>query len=190
MNRNIKTLGAVLSIATGLVLATLGAAATPPDNSGDASNGKPATTETTAAPLPTVAEARGRAMLLYETIQGMLQVVHHEYYREDEKLPIPARTFQKVFRGLAERQKVEIRWLAVTGQAMNQDHIPQNDFEKKAVSAIASGAEEYELAENGIYRRAGVITLTAECLKCHVPNRTNTKNRAAGLVIAIPIKRP
>ena len=189
MIQNSKTIWVVLWIAAALMLATLGADATPPDNSSEASNDKPAA-ETTAAPLPSVDEACGRAKLLYETIQGMLQVVHHEYYREDEKLPIPARTFKKVFRDLADRHKVEIRWLAVTGQAMNQDHLPQNDFEKKAVSAIASGAEEYELTENGIYRRAGVITLTSECLKCHVPNRTNTKNRAAGLVIAIPIEKP
>lgn len=173
----------VVATATGLTLATLGAGATPPSQSNDKSS-----TGSTAAPRPSVEEARGRARLLYETIQGMLQVVHHEYYREDEKLPIPARTFKKVFRELADHQKVEIRWLAITGQAMNQEHTPQNDFEKQAANAIASGAEEYELAENGIYRRAGVITLTAECLKCHAPNRTNVKNRAAGLVIAMPIQ--
>ena len=186
MNRNSKTMWSMLSIVTALTLATIAAGANPPGNSSDVSNGKPST-ETKAAPRPSVEEARGRARLLYETIQAMLQVVHHEYYREDEKLPIPARTFQKVFRELADKQKVELRWLAVTGQAMNQDHAPRNDFEKQAASAIASGAEEYELAENGVYRHVGVITLTAECLKCHVPNRTNLKNRAAGLVIAMPI---
>ncbi len=186
MNRNSQMMWWTLSIATALTLAAIGAGATPPSNSSDVSNDKPSA-ETKTASLPSVEEARGRARLLYETIQSMLQVVHHEYYREDEKLPIPARTFQKVFRELANNQKVELRWLAVTGQAMNQDHAPRNDFEKQAASAIASGAEEYELVENGVYRRAGVITLTAECLKCHVPNRTNLKNRAAGLIIAMPI---
>lgn len=185
MNRTSKTITLILLIATGSLLATIGADAKPPSNSSEASNGK----LPPAAPLPSVVEARGRARLLHETIQATLQVVHHEYYREDEKLPIPARTFKKVFRELADNQKVEIRWLAVTGQAMNQDHNPQNDFEKQAVRAIAAGAEEYELAENGIYRRAGGITLTSECLKCHVPNRTNVKNRAAGLVIVMPIDR-
>jgi hypothetical protein len=186
MSRNSKTMWWTLSIATAFTLATLGANATPPGNSSDVSNDK-RNAESHAAPLPSVEEARGRARLLHETIQAMLQVVHHEYYREDETLPIPARTFQKVFRELADKQKVDIRWLAVTGQAMNQDHAPQNEFEKQAVSALASGTKEYELAENGAYRYVGVITLTAECLKCHVPNRTNLKNRAAGLVIAMPI---
>ena len=186
MNRTSKTIWLVLLIATGILLATIGADATPPGNSSEGSSGK-LTAETKAASRPSVDEARGRARLLHETIQAMLQVVHNEYYREDEKLPIPARTFKKVFRELADNQKVEVRWLAVTGQAMNQDHNPQNDFEKNAVTAIASGAEEFELTENGVYRHAGVITLISECLKCHVPNRTNLKNRAAGLVIAMPI---
>ncbi len=121
MSRNSKTMWWTLSIATALTLATLGANATPPGDTSEVLNGE-RNAEPKAAPLPSVEEARGRARLLYETIQAMLQVVHHEYYREDEKLPIPARTFQKVFRELADNQKVEIRWLAVTGQAMNQDH--------------------------------------------------------------------
>ena len=186
MPRNFKTISSALLLTAGFTLATIGVGAAPPSDSTVVSKSE-ASTVTIAAPLPSESEARGRAKLLYETLQGMLQVVHHEYYREDEKLPIPARTFKKVFRELSDRHKVEVRWLVVNAAAMNQEHNPQNDFEKKAVAAISSGAEEYELAENGIYRRAGVITLTSECLKCHVPNRTSTKNRAAGLVISMPI---
>ena len=116
------------------------------------------------------------------------KVVHHEYYREDEKLPIPARTFRKVFQDLAEKQHVEVRWLAITGAAMNVNHNPKTSFEKAAAEAIGGGADEYEATEDGIYRRVGVIPLTSECLKCHAPNRTDVKTRKAGLVIAIPIK--
>lgn len=183
---NFKKISSALLLTAGFTLATIGVGAAPPSNSTEASKPEPHA-GTIAGPLPSESEARGRAKLLYETIQSTLQVVHHEYYREDEKLPIPARTFKKVFRELADRHKVEVRWLVVNAQAMNLEHNPKDDFEKKAVAAISSGAEEYELAENGIYRRAGVITLTSECLKCHVPNRTSTKNRAAGLVISMPI---
>ncbi len=35
---------------------------------------------------------------------------------------------------------------------------------------------------------AGAITLSGECLKCHVPDRTDLKDRAAGLVISVPLK--
>ena len=114
-------------------------------------------------------------------------MIHHEYYREDEKLPIPARTYRKVFEELAEKQQVELRWLAITGQAMNVTHNPKTDFERQAADAIAAGATEFEATSNGIYRRVGVIPLTSECLKCHAPNRTDVKPRKAGLAIAIPV---
>lgn len=141
-----------------------------------------------AATKPSVDEARGRAKLLQESITSTLKVIHHEYYREDEKLPIPARTFRKVFQELAEKQHVELRWLAITGAAMNVNHNPKTSFEKAAADAIGAGADEYEATDDGFYRRVGVIPLTSECLKCHAPNRTDVKTRKAGLVIAIPIK--
>ena len=93
---NSKTICVALLIASGLLVATIGANAPPLGNSSDVSTGKP-TAGTIAAPLPSVDEARGRARLLYETIQATLQVVHHEYYREDEKLPIPARRSRRFF---------------------------------------------------------------------------------------------
>lgn len=141
-----------------------------------------------APPLPTVAEARGRAELLHETFHAVLQVVHHQYYREDEGLAIPAVTLKKVFRELASRKQVDVRWLAVNAAAMNSDHLPQNEFERTAVAAIAAGNDDYENVERDVYRRVAAITLTSECLKCHAPNRSSTKDRVAGLMISMPIE--
>jgi len=142
------------------------------------------------APAESVAEARGRAQLLHETLHASLQVVHHEYYREDEGLTIPAVTLRRVFGELADRHKVELRWLAVTAPPMNVEHKPRDEFEKQAVAALAKGDAEFEQAADGVYRFAGAITLSSECLKCHLPNRTSTKDRAAGLVITMPLARP
>lgn len=149
----------------------------------------PATEPLTAhtAAQPTLDEARGRAELLHETFHAVLQVVHHQYYREDEGLAIPAATLKKVFQELAQRKQVELRWLAVNAAPMNQDHLPQNDFERQAVAALAAGKESYESVDGGVYRRAAAITLTSECLKCHAPNRSNTKDRIAGLSISLPV---
>jgi hypothetical protein len=142
------------------------------------------------APQPTAVEARGRAELLHETFHGVLQVVHHQYYREDEGLPIPAATLKKVFQELASRKQVDVRWLAVNAAPMNLDHVPQNDFERKAVAALAEGNDAYESIEQGVYRRVAAITLTNECLKCHAPNRSSTKDRIAGLSISMPVAQP
>ncbi|NQV25336.1 MAG: hypothetical protein HQ518_13320 [Rhodopirellula sp.] len=39
-----------------------------------------------------VTEARGRARLLHETIHGVLQVMHRDFFREDEGLKIPSQS--------------------------------------------------------------------------------------------------
>lgn len=145
--------------------------------------------EAATEPLPSLAEARGRARLLHEAMHATLHVVHHQYYREDEGLLIPATTLKKVFRELSERKKVELRWLAVNAQAMSTDHIAESDFERAAVKALAAGADDHETVDGNTFRYAGKITLGADCLKCHLPSRTSTKDRAAALVISFPMKK-
>lgn len=142
---------------------------------------------TAEAALPSVHEARGRADLLHETVHATLQVVHHQFYREDQGLPIPAATLKDVFDELSRSRNVELRWLAVNAQAMNVDHEPVDAFERDAVKALAAGKESIEHVEKGVYRRAATITLRSECLKCHLPNRRSTEDRAAGLVISIRV---
>lgn len=139
--------------------------------------------------LPSAAEARGRAVVLHETFEATLHALHHYYYREDEALPIPGVVMKDVFRELADRRGVQLRWLAVDAQAMNVAHLPQDEFERAAVKALASGDELYDHAENGTYRYAGTICLTNECLKCHLPNRKSTESRAAGILISMPVSK-
>lgn len=142
------------------------------------------------AALPAVAEARLQARALHTALHSALQVVHHRYYREDEGLPIPAAVLKEVFAELEQEQHITARWLAVEGQAMNSDHKPQTDFENEAAKALNSGRRELEQVENGVYRRAAAITLTNHCLKCHVPDRKDTRNRTAGLVISLRVRQP
>lgn len=138
---------------------------------------------------PSVAEARERARLLHDTLHATLQVVHHEYYRADESLKLPAAALKSVFRELQAQHGVQFHWLAVEGQAMNVEHKAQDDFERRAVVELTAGETSVEEITESAYRRAGVITLSSECLKCHAPQRTTNKARAAGLVISIPLKR-
>jgi hypothetical protein len=140
--------------------------------------------------LPSAAEAPGRARLLHEAIHATLQIVHHEYYREDEALKLPAATLQSVFQELATRQKVELRWLAVNAQAMNVDHVPRTDFEKQAVQALSAGQAEFTQQTDQALYYAGAITLDSSCLKCHAPTRTSNRDRAAALVIKMPLRQP
>jgi len=139
------------------------------------------------AKRPSPAEARERSEILHELIHQMLPAVHENYYREDEGLLLPATTFGRVFEKFAERRNINIRWLAVDAEPMNVDHRPQNDFEHAAVKALKSGESAWEETSGGQYLYAGAIRLTSQCLKCHVPNRTSTRDRIAGIVISMPV---
>lgn len=143
--------------------------------------------ESTPVVLPTIDQSRRQAELLHTTLHATLQGVHHRYYREDEGLQIPAAMLKDVFAELEKEQGVTLRWLAVEGQAMNTDHQARDEFEKQAVEALKAGKGAFELAENGIYRRAAAITLGSHCLKCHVPDRKTTTDRVAGLIVAMPV---
>ncbi|MES2790819.1 MAG: DUF3365 domain-containing protein [Planctomycetota bacterium] len=176
-----------MTIASGLLLATIAVNAMPPEAAPAAETAEKKE-DAQENPAPTEVEARGRARLLHETFHATLQFVHDEYYHPNERLTLPATTLERVFRELASRRNVKLHWLAVNAKAMNVDHNPQDEFEKNSVTALTAGKDEFEAVENGVYRHAGAITLSSDCLKCHLPGRTSNKDRVAALVISIPLQ--
>lgn len=153
----------------------------------EASPAEPRSPSATLIPRSTTSQARRQAEILHTSIHATLRVVHDRYYREDEGLPIPAAIMGDVFKELEAEQNVKLRWLAVEGMAMNTDHLPQDIFETEAVKALKAGKPFHEQSENGLYCRAAPITLSSHCLKCHMPDRKSTRDRTAGLIIAIPV---
>ncbi len=171
-----------------LAFAVIAAGAAPPAVPDKTTPDGQKAVETEGQSLPTVEEARGRARLLQDTIHATLQIVHHQYYRENQGLPLPARTLKVVFSEVARLRHVNLQWLVVNADAGSVDHNPKTEFEKDAARTLAAGKQEFELVEHGIYRHVGAIALSAECLSCHLPNRTSSKDRTAGLMISMPIK--
>lgn len=138
-------------------------------------------------PTPEIAVVRRQAEILHSAMHSALRVVHDRYYREDEGLMIPAAAVGEVFDEVERDQKIQLRWLAVEGLAMNVDHSARTDFERDAVKALTAGMPFIETVEKDVYRRAGPITLSNHCLKCHLPDRKSTRDRTAGLIISIPL---
>ena len=143
-----------------------------------------------AEPKPvSLAEARRQAELLHEVYSSTLQIMHRRYFRPDSKTTIPSKALDDVFYRVSLRSKVKARWIAVNARAMSIDHTPKADFEKKAARRFIAGDSSYETVENGIYRRAGPITLFGSCINCHAPAPMNQDvRRFAGLVISMPVK--
>lgn len=139
------------------------------------------------ADLPrTVEEARGRARWLHEGFHGALQVMHRDFFNDDEAGALPSQSLDDVFKDMAKSWSVEIRWLGVNA-TKGIDHHPKDRFEEKAAEALKAGKQEYEAIEDGRYRFVGSIRLQNQCLKCHVRDRTTLEDRFAGLAISIPL---
>ena len=140
-----------------------------------------------------VGEARGRAKLLHETIRGTLQVMHRDFFDEDDARAIPSSSLEDVFKELSLGFDVDVKWLVVNTDIVNVDHRPADRFEKEAAKALAKGKNSFETTESADdgttnrYRYAGQIHLRSQCLKCHVKRRTSNDDRVAGLVISMPL---
>lgn len=139
--------------------------------------------------LPTTTgEARIRARILHETIHGALQVIHRDFFQEDESRMIPSHSLEDVFKELNRAHGVKVRWLAVNARAMNIDNEPETEFEKKSVKELSAGKASYEQVIDDQYQYTGKIRLPSQCLKCHLPMRQDNRDRVAGLVISMPVK--
>jgi hypothetical protein len=135
-----------------------------------------------------VAQARERATLTHQLYSATLDTMHQSYFI-NERAAVPARVMESMFTEVERRENIKARWIAVNARAMSVDHEPKTDFEKQAAEEIASGKVAYERVENGVYQRAGSISLMNHgCLTCHVGfGKKNTKDRFAGLIISIPV---
>lgn len=135
-----------------------------------------------------VSRARERARLLHDVYATTLEVMHRHYFRA-EKAVLPARAMEDVFEDMARLAPERARWIAVNTKAMSIQHEPKTEFERKAAAVLATGKEEFEAVEDGVYRRVGAIPLGSSCVGCHTrhfsaPTKTP---RFAGLVISVPL---
>ena len=129
-----------------------------------------------------------RARLLHASFDGVLRVMHRDFFRKGENKAIPSESLRDVFKTMAEEWGVTIRWLASEDTVMNVDNKARDAFAERAIRAITGGEKEVTAVEDNSLRFAGVIVLRNECLKCHVADRKNLDNRFAALEIIMPVK--
>lgn len=138
-------------------------------------------------PPATIDEARDRARLLHELVHGALQVVHRDFFDEENIHAIPSASLEDVFHEMSRSYEVEIQWLNVNTDVVNVDHQPETEFEQRAAKGLAKDQTFVEAVEDDRYHYAGRIRLASQCLKCHLKHRTSTADRTAGLVISMPL---
>jgi hypothetical protein len=140
-------------------------------------------------PATTESEARSRAKLLHELVTGTLQVMHRDFFDEEDAHAIPSASLEDVFHEIQKSHGVAMDWLIVNTDIVNVDHQADTDFEKSAVKALASGKPFIERVTGSDYHFAGPIRLGSQCLKCHVKRRSSNEDRTAGLVITMPLRQ-
>lgn len=133
--------------------------------------------------------ARDRAKLLHEVYASMLDVIHRRYFHADRAI-VPARAMEDVFSDMERAAHIEARWIVANLKAMSVDHEPETPFEKQAAREITRGRKEVEVVEEGFYRRAVPVPLTADCISCHGGffRKPSSTPKFAGLVISIPVE--
>lgn len=132
-------------------------------------------------------EARSRAKLLHELVRGTLQIMHRDFFDEENAHAIPSASLEDVFYEMGKNYDVQMKWLTVNADLVNVDHQAKSAFEKAAVKELASGKQMAEKVEERSYQYAGAIRLGSQCLKCHVQRRTSNEDRTAAVVITMPI---
>lgn len=137
-----------------------------------------------------VVVATDRAKTMHNIYLATLDVIHDRYFHGD-RAAVPARAMEDVFSEIRRQSKVEARWISVNTRAMSIGHEPKNDFEKRAAEKIAAGDADFEVVEDGYYRRAVAVPLADGCVSCHEgffkgPSKTQ---KFAGLVISVPVRR-
>ncbi len=83
----------------------------------------------------------------------------------------------------------KIAILGSTGSiGLNSLRVIEKNPDKYRAVALAAGKNQFEKLDEGRFRYAGRIRLASQCLKCHVKHRTSTEDRAAGLLITMPLR--
>ena len=143
-----------------------------------------------ARPATNESEARSRALMLHEMVSGTLQVIHRDFFDDEESRAIPSASLEDVFQEMEKEFKVKMKWLTVNTDVVNFDHEAKTEFEKSAVRSLTAGKSYFEESSRESYQFAGAIRLGSQCLKCHVKLRSSNEDRTAGLVILMPLASP
>lgn len=175
---------AVLSLTAGIVATAsegdeTGAAASPPTA---------AVASTDDGGRVAVGAARERARLMHDIYAATLEVLHDRYFHIDRAV-LPARAMEDIFAEMKRQSQIETKWMAVNLKAMNINNEPKSEFELRAAKEIAAGKGEFEILEDGYYRRAAAIPLAGGCVSCHGGfAREQTRSpKFAALVISLPV---
>ena len=120
---------------------------------------------------PALARTRKQVKMLDDLYKTAIVLITQEYVTEKSSLPA-GEAFQKLFATMKKSGYHEVRLLDATGEPLNPDNAPKDEFEKKAIAALKGGKPGYEevVEKDGkkYLRSATPIPVVLDkCIMCH-----------------------
>lgn len=146
--------------------------------------------KTKASESAEVLRARREIKLLDDIYKTAIVLITKHYVDESSDLPA-GEAFKVLFAGMKEKGWHEVRLLDATGEPLNEDNRPQDEFERQAIKALLAGQPYYEeQAEKDGQRVLRAVTplpiVMEKCTLCH-SNYTDQKV-IGGLGYALPLE--
>ena len=114
---------------------------------------------------------RKQVKMLDLIYKNSIVLITKEYVNDEEVMPAGT-AFKKVFEAAEKGGFHKVRLLDATGEAYNDDNLPNDDFEKAAIDALKKGSAWYEkeVEKDGarVLRVATPIPVVMKkCVMCH-----------------------
>jgi hypothetical protein len=130
-------------------------------------------------------EARTAVAMLDDAYHLILEETHAAYHTQPTR-PVAASVVRKLQARMAELGWPRARFLAVNAVVMHPDHLPRDDFERRAVQTLRGNDERVEQVVDGQLRVATVVSTGGSCFSCHWTSPG--KASKAAITFAVPLR--
>ena len=133
--------------------------------------------------------ARWETEMLDNLYKNAIVLITTHYVTEETDLPAGS-AFKALFAEMKDKGYHEVRLLDGLGEPINDENLPQDDFEKAGIEAMLAGKPIYEKVENRDGQRV-LRTVTplpmvmAKCVLCH--DNYEGKKIVGGLGFTVPV---
>ena len=133
--------------------------------------------------------AKWETEMLDNLYKNAIVLITTHYVTEETDLPAGS-AFKALFATMKDNGYHEVRLLDGLGEPINDENLPQDDFEKAGIEAMLAGKPIYEKIENRDGQRV-LRTITplpmvmAKCVLCH--DNYEGQKIVGGLGYAVPI---
>lgn len=136
---------------------------------------------------------RREVRMLDDIYKTSIVLITTHYVDDDKSLPAGS-AFRALFDAVKEKGWHEVRLLDATGQPYNDENLPKEGFEKRAIAQLLEGKASYdEVVTEGEKRyllaATSIPVVMDKCILCHENYRDVPKGKAIGaLGYKVPIQ--